>query len=274
MQLKLRRSQKTGGILGDTAIFILDVRAELTPEETANVQRYKLWNQIIFNSKASENLIAQGQAKSDGSTMGHLKNIGFLALAATKLNISIKSLVNGHHIELKDLQELIGTEEALKDACEDVQKFLAVAETFDGREVAIDFEVAYVGEFAHANAVPSPALAMTGAPPSLPGPVPAMPHLADLADAAAAARPAAAFASAGAPDVSADPPLTMRDVRQMLGGGALSHLANTWQQVTIYSAGAAGVAIVLMLMAHAPFLVTLLVVVLVVAVAQNLLTRL
>jgi hypothetical protein len=33
MQLKLKRSQRTGGMMGGKVVYMLDARAELTPDE-------------------------------------------------------------------------------------------------------------------------------------------------------------------------------------------------------------------------------------------------
>lgn len=42
MKLILRRDQKTTGMLSKSITFFLDVRAELTPEESDNIVKYKL----------------------------------------------------------------------------------------------------------------------------------------------------------------------------------------------------------------------------------------
>ncbi len=55
------------------------------------------------------------------------------------LNITIASLAKGHHIECKDLGELIAAESALCEACKNVKSFLDVAATFDGREIIVAF---------------------------------------------------------------------------------------------------------------------------------------
>lgn len=108
MQLKIGRSQRAGGVLGNFAIFILDVRMDLTPEEQADVRKYKLGSSVIYNSSDSEKLQAMGRAQLDGSTMGYVRQLGFTALAAMKLNITLDGLVKGIHIECKSLDELPG----------------------------------------------------------------------------------------------------------------------------------------------------------------------
>ena len=66
---------------------------------------------------------------------------GFVRLAMSKmsLNITIDSLVKGHHIEAKSLDELLGAEEAIKEACENTKGYLRVAATFDGKEEVIEY---------------------------------------------------------------------------------------------------------------------------------------
>jgi hypothetical protein len=53
MQLKLSRSQRSAGILSKSVMFMLDARLDLTAEEASNVQKYKLGEEVIYNSAAS-----------------------------------------------------------------------------------------------------------------------------------------------------------------------------------------------------------------------------
>jgi hypothetical protein len=48
MQLKLRRSQRSAGVLGRTVMFMLDARLELTAEETANLRKYDLGHDVVW----------------------------------------------------------------------------------------------------------------------------------------------------------------------------------------------------------------------------------
>jgi hypothetical protein len=47
MQLKLRRSQRAGGVLGGKVIFALDARTELSPDEQELVRKYSLGKLIV-----------------------------------------------------------------------------------------------------------------------------------------------------------------------------------------------------------------------------------
>jgi hypothetical protein len=143
MQLKLKRSQRSGGLTGGKIFFCLDVRAEYTPEELANIQKYKLGGEVLYSSEAakrhSEAAVAHLDEGSRGSVGGLLKGVVSVAMAKFNLNVTIDSLAKGQHIECKDLQELLGAESAIHEACKNVKQYLDVAKTFDGREVVVDF---------------------------------------------------------------------------------------------------------------------------------------
>jgi hypothetical protein len=137
MQLKIQRSQRNAGISGKV-IFCLDARAFLSAEEQANVGRYRLGGQVIYNSQASRKHL--DRANEAGRQGSYLKSLASTAMAALNLNITIDGLQRGQHIECKDLDELLSAEEALMSACENLKNFLRLAATFDGREVVIDFD--------------------------------------------------------------------------------------------------------------------------------------
>ena len=62
-----------------------------------------------------------------------------MALAKMQLNISIASLGRGHHIECKDLEELLESEDTIRTACKNLTRYLEVASTFDGSEVVVEY---------------------------------------------------------------------------------------------------------------------------------------
>jgi len=177
MQLKFQRSQRVGGVLGKTVIFCLDVRAEYSPTEAANIAKYKLGGEVVYNSQAAkrhlENMnrhlsrVDNDSAWEKGA--GLARGVASLALATMNLNISIASLGRGHHIECKDLPELLDAEKTLMDACRDLKQFLAAAATFNGSVILVDFDD---GEKIHISqgaleleALPAPSL-RASAPPS------------------------------------------------------------------------------------------------------------
>jgi len=161
VQLKLTRSQREGGVVSKSVIFSLDARIQLTPEEQANVNRYKLGSQVIYNSEASKRHLAKSEAAQSAGTAGGIaKSFVSLAMAALNLNITINGLQRGQHIECKSLDELLGAEEALMEACQNLRAYLDTAASFDGREVLVDFS----GK--------EPAVVSTAPPPMLVAPSP------------------------------------------------------------------------------------------------------
>jgi hypothetical protein len=139
MRLKIRRSQRDSGVMSSTVVFCLDVRVEFTPVERSSLQRYKLYNQVIYNSEASRRYVEKSAAQQDGTTIGSVKGLASLALAAMRLNVSVKSLERGQHIECKSMDEVIGAENAIMTACQNLKEYLETARQFDGGEHVVDF---------------------------------------------------------------------------------------------------------------------------------------
>jgi hypothetical protein len=140
MKLKLKRSQKEAGLVSKSILFCLDARVELTPEEADAVKKYKLGQQIIYNSEASkQNLSKAGEELTHVGIGSSLKAMALTTMAKMSLNISIDSLTQGHHIECKDMNELLGAEAAIRSACETLRGYLEKANTFDGQEEIIEF---------------------------------------------------------------------------------------------------------------------------------------
>lgn len=174
MQLKIKRSQRDGGVISKTAIFCLDARVEFTGEEKRYITRYKLGREVIYNSEAQLRLLERSHAQQDGSIRGNLKSLATAAFAFTKLHVTINSLEQGQHIECKSLEELLGAEDAIMTACQNLKTYLDAAATFDGREVLFDFSTGAPEPIAAAIA-PSPALVVDPLPlphPPLPPPEP------------------------------------------------------------------------------------------------------
>lgn len=135
MQLKVRRSQRSG-MLGGKIVFTLDVMAELSGDERALVERYKLWGEVVYSSEAANDNAARMHA-------GSVKALGAVLVdKVLKRFFTVKHLVSGEHIECKDLAELLGTEEQVRVACANLKRYLEVAQTFDGREEVVDVAAA------------------------------------------------------------------------------------------------------------------------------------
>jgi hypothetical protein len=139
MQLKLARNQKTKGMMSKSVVFMLDARAEYTPEETANIRKYGLGNQVIYNSATSTAYLEKGRAALSGGTFsGVASSMVSLAMSKLSLNITIDSLGRGQHIETESIDELLGAEEAIMAGCQNAKAYLAAAETFDGAERVVE----------------------------------------------------------------------------------------------------------------------------------------
>ena len=70
MELKLKRSQRTAGLMGGKIIFELDARLDLSAEERSLVQKYKLGKQSIYDS--------ENRKKHADAAAGHI-NASFAA---------------------------------------------------------------------------------------------------------------------------------------------------------------------------------------------------
>ena len=147
MQLKIQRSQRAGGLAATTILFCLDVRADYSAEEKDNIQKYRLGGQIIYNSQAARRHLESADAHLDSTQSGSVasraaglaKGVAAMALSKMQLNISIASLARGHHIECKDLEELLEAEDTVRGACKNLTRFLQVAETFNGSELVVEY---------------------------------------------------------------------------------------------------------------------------------------
>jgi hypothetical protein len=187
MQLKITRSQRETGMMSKTAIFCIDARVQFTPQEKHSVTRYKLQNQIIYDSEATKAMLARSDASRGrgieysgeiGGILGSVassafsgaKSLAFAALAATKLSITIGSLERGQHVECKNLDELIGAEEAIMQACTTLKGYLDTAATFDGGDVLYDYATGSP-EIVAMSATPEPMLIIEPKQTMLPSPM-------------------------------------------------------------------------------------------------------
>jgi hypothetical protein len=153
MQLKLKRSQRSAGLMGGKVIFGLDARADLTANEQALVKKYALGKIVVYDSEARK--------KHQGAAYGHFddavhtpgyelssagkslwrnaRGLASAAMMALSLRVTVDGLMGGQHIECKDLDELLGAEGAIRDACGNLKAYLETALTFDGREEVVEF---------------------------------------------------------------------------------------------------------------------------------------
>jgi hypothetical protein len=157
MQLKLKRSQRSG--FTGKVIFVVDARMEVSAEEYDLIQRYKLGDDVIYDSSARQQHTeamkehvkrsqegprfrdsVDGQLMSLGKQFYRLARAGVSATRASlSLRITVYSLMKGVHVECKSMAELLGAEQAIVEAGEKLRVYLDTAATFDGREEVHEF---------------------------------------------------------------------------------------------------------------------------------------
>lgn len=134
MRLILTRSQRAGGMFGGSNVFVLDAKAEVTEHERTLLQKYGLMGQVLYSSTAARKHIEAGsQAVATGGLVGLAKGLGRLAIAKLNLNVTIKNLLDGVHVESKDLEESLGAEGAIIEGAQNLQTYIRAALTYDGR---------------------------------------------------------------------------------------------------------------------------------------------
>ena len=138
--MKLRRSQRTAGMMGGKVVYMLDARAELTPDEKALVAKHGLGKLAIYDSEGrKKQMQAAGERLGGGGLLGTARGLASVAMAAMSLQVTIDSLTSGHHIECKTMDELLGADSAIREGCENLRTYLELAVTFDGREEIVEF---------------------------------------------------------------------------------------------------------------------------------------
>lgn len=124
MKLLLRRNQKSGVLGMGKITFILEVRAELTPEEQENVKKYKLGETMLYERRE---LVDRGS--------GLLGLASRMAFKMINLTVSVNDLANGKKIDCKDIVEMLAVEEQVKEAAQNFKNVLNAAASFGGEEV-------------------------------------------------------------------------------------------------------------------------------------------
>ena len=122
MNLILRRDQRAS-LLGKV-IFQLDVRAEISSEEMASIQRYRLGDAVLYSKSE---LVDRGS--------GLLGLASRLAFNAMNISVSVSELVNGKRVECKDIVEMLAVEEQIKEAALTFKQVLNAAVHFGGEEI-------------------------------------------------------------------------------------------------------------------------------------------
>jgi len=125
MEMLVRRDQRTGMMGMGSVIFVLDVRAKLTPEEQKNVSRYKLGKTLLYT---------KGQLV-EGSGRGLLGLASALAFKAMNISVTVDDLTVGKRVECKDIIEMLAVEDQIKQAAVTFKQVLEAASHFGGEEV-------------------------------------------------------------------------------------------------------------------------------------------
>lgn len=156
MALRLKRHERPGTL--GAIIFTLDARIDVSAENRALIEKYKLGNRLIYDSANREKYAAKARqhiestrdqpglfASPGAQAWGFAKTIGRLGAAAVNatasalsLRITVNSLMAGVHVECKDMHELLEAEDAIKEAGFNLKSELESATTFTGQEQVID----------------------------------------------------------------------------------------------------------------------------------------
>ncbi len=121
MKLLLRRDQRQG-LLGKV-VFALEVRADLSADEVANIKKYKLGETVLYDKNP---IIDRGS--------GLLGLASRVAHKAMTISVSVNDLQNGKRIECKDIIEMIAVQEQVREAAQTFKEVLEAAAGFGGEE--------------------------------------------------------------------------------------------------------------------------------------------
>ena len=122
MKLLIRRSQKSS--LMGKAVFVFEVRADITDEERQHISKYKLGDTMLYEKST---LIDRGS--------GMLGVASRLLHAALNITVSVNDLSNGKKVECKDIIEMLAVEDQIKEAAGTFKQVLDAAAHFGGEEV-------------------------------------------------------------------------------------------------------------------------------------------
>ena len=123
MKLLLRRDQKTG-LVGKTITFTLDCRAELSSEEADSIKKYKMGKTMLYSESP---LVDRGS--------GVLGAVSRVAHRARTVELTVNDLVDGKHLECKDVMEMMAIEAEIKEASHNLKAILETAAQFGGEEI-------------------------------------------------------------------------------------------------------------------------------------------
>lgn len=122
MKLLLKRDQRPA-IIGSKPVFSLNVRADISAAEQADIAKYKLGETELYGSH---------EIKGGSGLLGVASRLAYKAMT---INVTVKDLTGGKKIECKDIVEMLAVEEQIKEAGKTFAQVLAAAAHFGGEEV-------------------------------------------------------------------------------------------------------------------------------------------
>lgn len=111
-------------MIGNSMVFVLEVRADLTGEERANIAKYKLASTVLYE---------RDRMTDPGA--GALGLVSRVAFRAMNISVSVRDLSDGKKIECKDILEMLAVEEQIRGAAQTFKAVLEAAAHFGGEEV-------------------------------------------------------------------------------------------------------------------------------------------
>ena len=124
MKLLLRRDQRSGALGFGKVVFVLDVRAQISETESANITKYRLGDTVLYEKNT---MVDPGSG-----LLGLASRIAFRAM---NISVSVHDLTHGKRIECKDIVEMLAVEDQIKEAAKTFNQVLAAAAQFGGEQV-------------------------------------------------------------------------------------------------------------------------------------------
>jgi hypothetical protein len=106
------------------AVFVFEVRADISSEERGHINKYKLGDGILYEKST---LIDKGSGLLGAATR--------MVHAAMNITVTVNDLANGRKIECKDILEMLAVEDQIKEAAVNFKAVLDAAAHFGGEEV-------------------------------------------------------------------------------------------------------------------------------------------
>lgn len=126
MQVKVVRTQhQPSGLLGGKKplVYSSTIRVDLSADEKEKVEKHGLVGTALFDV-----YIYNQTHKSP------------LELAGAPVIIKLADVLRGYTFESKSMGDVIVAQSATLDGCRDLQKFLAIIDTFNGAEMVFDLD--------------------------------------------------------------------------------------------------------------------------------------